>query len=63
MRQAPKIALAEDGATVLKNRTSPGVKWRYIGMLIDIEAVVDVVVDELELVELLSVIFIESMLR
>lgn len=57
MRQAAKIAPGEDGTMVLKNRTSTGVKWRYISMLIDIED------DESELVELVSVMFIESMLR
>lgn len=58
MRQAAKTAPAEDGTMVLKNRVSTGVKWRYISMLIDIEDVDD----ESELVELVSVVFIESML-
>ena len=57
MRHAPNIAPGEDGATVLKMRVSPGVKWRYIFIMsmpmgLDIDELEDM--DEFEPIEPLS---------
>ena len=54
-RQAPNTAPADVGTMVSKMSMSPGVKCKYI--FIDMLMVVSV---ELELVELLSVMFMES---